>query len=142
VILPDVNLLVYSVDESSPFHVATRHWWDQALSSSDAVGLCYPSLLGFVRLSTSRVVFRSPLAIDRALSIAESWMSQPNVSLLLPTSRHWPILGELLGSATAGGNLTTDAHIAAHAIEHGYTLYSTDGDFGRFSGLRWKNPLA
>ena len=40
-----------------------------------------------------------------------------------------------------GGNLTTDAHLAALAVEHGCTLYSTDADFGRFSGLDWRNPL-
>ena len=68
-------------------------------------------------------------------------LAQPNVTLLVPTARHWPILAELLRSATSGSNLTTDAHLAAHAIEHGYTVYSNDRDFGRFEGLRWKNPL-
>jgi uncharacterized protein len=141
VILPDVNLLVYSIDETSPFHSATRRWWDAALSSTEAVGLCYPSVLGFVRLTTSRSVFESPLAVDDAVGIAESWLAQPNVTLLVPTPRHWPILAELLRAATRGATLTTDAHLAAHAIEHGYTLYSNDLDFGRFEGLRWKNPL-
>jgi toxin-antitoxin system PIN domain toxin len=142
VILPDVNLLVYSVDETSPLHAETRRWWDGLLSSSEAVGLCYPSVLGFVRLTTSRVVFESPLAIDDAVAIATSWLAQPNVTLLVPTPRHWPILSELLRSATSGANLTTDAHLAAHAIEHGCTLYSNDRDFGRFEGLRFRNPLA
>ena len=116
-ILPDVNLLVY------------------------AVGLCYPSLLGFIRLTTNRRVFESPLRVDDALRLATSWLEQPNATLLVPTTRHWPILSDLLRSATSGGGLATDAHIAAHAIEHGYTLYSNDRDFGRFEGLRWKNPL-
>jgi toxin-antitoxin system PIN domain toxin len=141
VILPDVNLLVYSVDETSPFHSQTRRWWDGALSSTEAVGLCYPSVLGFVRLTTSRSVFESPLGVDDAVQIATRWLAQPNVTLLVPTPRHWPILSALLRSATSGASLTTDAHIAAHAIEHGYTLYSNDRDFGRFEGLRWRNPL-
>lgn len=141
-ILPDVNLLVYSVDATSPFHERTRRWWDGVLSSSEAVGLCYPSVLGFVRLTTSRSVFESPLGVGEAVEIAASWLAQPNATLLAPTTRHWPILAALLRSATSGANLTTDAHIAAHAIEHACTLYSNDRDFGRFEGLRWRNPLA
>jgi toxin-antitoxin system PIN domain toxin len=142
VILPDTNLLVYSVDETSPFHERAKSWWDGVLSSTEPVGLCYPALLGFVRLTTSRTVFKSPLRVDDAVRIASSWLDQPNVSIVVPTTRHWPILTELLQSAAAGATLTTDAHLAAHAIEHGCTLYSNDGDFGRFAGLRWKNPLA
>lgn len=141
-ILPDVNLLVYAVDETSPFHAAARRWWDEALSSTEAVALCYPSLLGFVRLTTNRHVFFSPLGVGEALDMANSWLEQPNATLLLPTARHWTILSTLLRSATSGANLTTDAHIAAHALEHGYTVYSNDRDFDRFEGLRWANPLA
>ena len=141
-ILPDVNLLVYSVDRASPFHARTQRWWDRALSSIEPVGLCYPSLVGFMRLSTSRSAFAAPLTVAQALDIATRWLAQPNVELLPPTVHHWKIFTELLSSATGAANLVTDAHIAAHAIEHGYTLYSNDRDFGRFSGLRWKNPLA
>jgi toxin-antitoxin system PIN domain toxin len=142
VILPDVNLLVYAVDETSPFHRLARRWWDGVLSSTDAVGLCYPSVLGFIRLATNRQVFTSPLGVDDALQIVTSWIEQPNTTVLVPTPRHWTIFSELLHGAAAGAALTTDAHIAAHAIEHGYTVYSNDRDFGRFDGLRWQNPLA
>jgi predicted nucleic acid-binding protein len=45
---------------------------------------------------------------------------------------------ERLGTA---GNLTADAHLAALAIEYQAELHSTDADFSRFSGLRWRNPL-
>lgn len=140
-ILPDINLLVYAVDANSPFHSQARRWWNEVLSSDQPVGLCYPSLLGFVRLTTNRRVFQSPLDVGQALDIAESWLEQPNTRLLAPTGRHWPILSGLLQSAPGGANLTTDAHIAAYAIEHGYMLYSNDSDFGRFEELRWKNPL-
>ena len=140
-ILPDINLLVYAVDATSPFHPQARRWWDETLSSAQPVGLCYTSLLGFVRLTTNRRVFESPLGVAEALDTAESWLEQPNASLLAPTGRHWPIVSGLLRSAPGGANLTTDAHLAAYAIEHGYTLYSNDLDFGRFEELRWKNPL-
>lgn len=140
-ILPDVNLLVYAVDETSPFHEQSRKWWDELLSSIEPVGLCYPSILGFVRLTTNRRIFKSPLKIDTALGHVENWLRQPNTSLLLATARHWPLLAKLLQSTGVGANLTTDAHLAAFAIEHGCTLYSNDGDFERFKGLRWENPL-
>lgn len=138
-ILPDVNLLVYSIDESSPFHERARHWWDELLSSSEPVGLCYPAILGFVRLTTSRRVFETPLTMRESLDHVHSWLAQPNVQLLLPSERHWPILVELLGSVPGG--LTTDAHLAAHAIEFAAVLQSNDLNFQRFAGLRWQNPL-
>lgn len=140
--LPDVNLLVYAVDATSPFHAPARRWWDGTLSSTFSVGLCWPSMLGFVRLTTSRRMFESPLGIGDALDRVQSWLEQPNVMLLAPTERHWPILSGLLRSSAAGSNLTTDAHIAAYAIEHAGTVYTNDRDFGRFEGLRWRNPLS
>ena len=140
-ILPDVNLLVYAVDETSPFHARARRWWDDTLSSTATVGLCYPSILGFVRLTTNRRMFESPLSVDDVLDLVQSWLDQPHAVLLAPTGRHWPILSGLLRSSAAGANLTTDAHIAAYAIEHAGTVYSNDRDFGRFESLRWTNPL-
>ena len=140
--IPDVNMLVYAVDETSPFHEKARRWWDGLLSSTVTVGLCYASILGFVRVTTNRRVFISPLSVRDALEHVESWMDQPNAVLLAPTERHWSILSGLLRSTDVGANLTTDAHIAAYAIEHAGTLYSNDGDFARFEGLRWRNPLA
>jgi len=141
VILPDVNLLVYAVDETSRFHKQTRQWWDELLSSTEPVGLCYPSILGFLRLTTNRRVFESPLSIGIAIEHVEDWLDQPNTRIILPTSRHWPLLVSMLQSAGVGANLTTGAHIAALAIEHGCTLCSNDSDFERFEGLRWENPL-
>ena len=141
-IVPDVNLLVYAVDETSPFHARARHWWDGVLSSAEIVGLCCPTVLGFVRMTTNRRVFDAPLDVGDTLDRIEGWLAQPNTELLSPTPRHWPILSELLRAAAVGANLTTDAHIAAYAIEHTGTVYSNDSDFARFQGLRWKNPLA
>ena len=95
--LPDVNLLVYAVDATSPFHPPARRWWDGALSSTFSVGLCWPSMLGFVRLTTSRRMFESPLGIGDALDRVQSWLDQPNVMLLAPAERHWAILSGLCG---------------------------------------------
>ncbi len=140
-IVPDVNLLVYAVDDASPFHTRARRWWDNVLSSTQSVGLCFPAVLGFVRLTTSRRLFEAPLDVGVALNLVQSWLDQPHAVLLMPTPRHWSILSDLLRSSTGAADLTTDAHIAAYAMEHAATVCSNDGDFDRFDGLRWKNPL-
>ena len=98
-------------------------------------------MLGFVRLTTNRRVFAAPLSVPAALDYVDSWLAQPNTTIVVPTPRHWPIFKNLLSSIETGANLTTDAHIAAMAIEHGYTVYSNDADFNRFDGLRLENPL-
>lgn len=140
-ILPDINLLVYAVDETSPYHAASRRWWDETLSSTQTVALCWPSILGFVRLVTNRRIFQSPMTAAEALDRVDGWLAQPNSFLVSPTPRHWSLLSTLLRSMGVAGNLTTDAHIAALAIEHGATLCSNDNDFARFEQLRWENPL-
>ena len=140
-ILPDVNLLLYAVDETSPLHEAAYDWWNECLSSSTPVGFCFPSVLGFIRLATSRRVFSSPMPLEGVTALLQEWIDQPNATFVLPTSRHWPILRRLLTESGSAGNLTTDAHIAALAIEHGYVVYSNDADFGRFKSLSWTNPL-
>ncbi len=140
-ILPDVNLLVYAIDETSIFHNDAKTWWDETLSSSRIVGLCYPSILGFIRLVTNRRIFASPLSVAETVEYVDGWLAQPNTTIVVPSPRHWPILVTLLESTGVGANLTTDAHIAALAIEHGFTVYSNDSDFGRFDNLRWENPL-
>jgi len=141
VILPDVNLLLYAVDETSPFHTPAKTWWDRSLSSTTIVGLCYPTILGFIRLVTSRRVFAAPLRITEATGYVADWLAQPNTTVLVPTPRHWSLLESLLEGTGIGGHLTTDAHIAALAIEHGFTVFSNDSDFGRFNSVRWENPL-
>ena len=140
-ILPDVNLLVYAVDETSPFHATANTWLDDVLSSANPVALCYPTMLGFVRLVTNRRVFSNPLSLQEAVNYVDRWLEQPNVVIVVPTPTHWPLAKDLLNSSGAAGNLTTDAHIAALAVEHGYTVHSNDADFGRFPNVKWVNPL-
>lgn len=140
-ILPDVNLLVYAVDETNRFHQGAKTWWDDVLSSSSTVGLCYPTMLGFIRLVTDRRVFTAPMSVAEATGYVTGWLAQPNTTVIVPTPRHWPLLEALLQATGVGSNLTTDAHIAALAIEHGFTVYSNDNDFARFGQLRWENPL-
>lgn len=139
-ILPDVNVLVHAHNADSKVHVSARDWWARALSGSEGVGLPWVTILGFIRITSHPRVCEKPAPVDELMAKVESWLMRPHVHILEPSDRHFEILkGLLLGLGTAG-NLTTDAHLAALAMDRGYTLYSTDTDFHRFEDLRWKNP--
>jgi toxin-antitoxin system PIN domain toxin len=98
-------------------------------------------LLAFLRLSTRRGVFPRPLSVEDALSVIEHWLEHPRAQMIHPGERHAQTLGRLLRSAGTAGNLTTDAHLAALAIDHGATVLSFDRDFTRFEGLQWTLPI-
>jgi toxin-antitoxin system PIN domain toxin len=141
VILVDANLLVYAHVAAQPQHAAARAWLDEQLNSTVAVGLPWSSLLAFLRLVSNPRIFERPEPIGDAWSQVEAWLDCPPVWVPHPTDRHREILGGLLLDPGVRGNLVPDAHLAALAIEHGLLLCSTDGDFARFPGLRWHNPL-
>lgn len=138
----DANLLLYAVDEASPNHSVAKPWLEQQLSGAETVGFAWAVLLAFLRLSTHPRVFRAPLEGPEALDLVDSWLEQPNVTLVHPTDRHSALLHELLKPVGTAGNLVTDAHLAALSIEHGAELCSGDSDFSRFPRVRWVNPLA
>lgn len=140
--LLDVNILIYAYDEESSSHPEARSWLEEALSSTEPVGFAWLVLLGFVRISTSPGIYESPLEPGEALDLVDAWLAQPVASIVQPTERHANLLRELLEPLGTAGNLVSDAHLAALAIEHGAELYSRDNDFARFEGLRWVDPLA
>jgi len=141
VILVDANVLLYAEDSLSPYHETARQWWDAQLSGKSPVCLCWTVLTAFIRIGTNRRVFERPLSLKEAIHRVQSWVDQPCTRLIYPTEQHWQVLQELLEQGQAVGNLVTDAHLAALAIEHGCQLYSTDSDFARFPKLKWSNPL-
>ncbi len=138
----DLNLLIYAVNEDAPQHARARRWWEATLNGDEQVGLAWPVALGFLRLSTRAGVLPRPLSAKQALDVVQAWMDHPLVVRLQAGDQHWVILRELLEPTGMAGNLTTDAHLAALAIEYGGTLCSTDGDFARFKSLKFENPLA
>jgi toxin-antitoxin system PIN domain toxin len=142
VILVDANVLVYAHSRSFVQHEPARVWLDARLNGSAPVGLPWPSVLAFVRVICNPRVLDRPRSPSEAWSQVEAWLDCPPAWIPLPTERHREALGALLRVAVPRGNLVPDAHLAALAIEHGLTLCSTDGDFARFPGLRWENPLA
>jgi toxin-antitoxin system PIN domain toxin len=142
VILVDVNVLVYASNAEAEEHSSSRVWLDRQLSGAPAVGLPWVSLLGFLRIATNPRAFRSPLTMASAWQQVTDWLSAEPAWTPAPTDRHAAVLSKLLSLPGLHGNLVPDAHLAALAIEHGLTLCSTDGDFARFPGLSWRNPLA
>jgi toxin-antitoxin system PIN domain toxin len=140
-ILPDLNLLVYAYDSSSPSHAAAKRWWIGCLSGQETIGISWIVSFGFIRLWTSPRVFQNPMTVDQAATHVESWLARPMVRVLNPGPSHAEIAFSLLRSEGRGGNLTTDAHLAALAMEANATLHTADTDFLRFNGLKWKNPL-
>jgi toxin-antitoxin system PIN domain toxin len=142
VILVDANLLLYASNAEADQHAQSRAWLDEKIGGAAPVGLPWTTLLAFLRIATNPRAFPRPLTTAAAWEQVSTWLSAETVWTPEPTERHAAVLGELLALPGVYGNLITDAHLAALAIEHGVTLCSTDGDFARFPGLAWLNPLA
>jgi toxin-antitoxin system PIN domain toxin len=140
--LIDANLLLYAEDSLSEHHEAARTWWDAQLSGSEPVALCWPVLNAFLRIATNARLHQRPLTLKEATERVQSWFNQSCLRVIQPTEAHWKIFQQTLRSGNAVGNLVTDAHLAALAMEHNCVLQSTDADFSRFQGLKWKNPIA
>ena len=136
--LPDVNVLLGAVNQESAEHERARGWLESAFQAPSGVGLAWVALLGFIRLSTRRGILSNPLDVADALALVRDWTGAPGAQILHPGVRHEAILARLLIAAGTAGNLTTDAHLAAIAIEHGATLGSFDRDFERFAGLEFE----
>ena len=140
-ILIDANLLLYAYNPRAAQHEASRVWLETALSGSEFVRFAWVSVWAFMRISTNPRVFERPLSAPEAADAASSWLEQPVAGILDPGERHMEILARLAADGQASGALIMDAALAAIAIEHGATLYTTDRDFARFPGLDWVNPL-
>jgi len=141
-ILVDVNLLLYAEDTSSENHTAAHAWWDAQLSGSEPVCLCWQVINAFIRIGTNSRASRHPLRPKEATERVQSWLDQPCVRLIQPTENHWKIFQQMLRVGNATANLVSDAHLAALAVEHNCVLQSSDTDFARFRGLKWRNPIA
>jgi hypothetical protein len=139
--LVDANLLLYAVDEASPHHEVAKPWLEEQLSGSETFAFAWAILLAFIRLATNPRVFEGPLTVEEALDLVDSWLAQPNVTVVHPTDRHGQLLRELLEPLGTAGNLASDAHLAALSLEHGAELCSGDADFARFPRVQWVNPL-
>lgn len=136
----DANVLIYAVNVDSPAHAVIKAWWERAVADAEPVGLAWVVILAFLRIVTNPRVMQRPLTAEQAVALVDEWLALPGVIVVEPAEAHWTILKELLAGLGTAANLTSDAHLAAIAIENGARLYSTDNDFARFRGVRWVNP--
>jgi toxin-antitoxin system PIN domain toxin len=140
-VIPDVNVLVYAHREDARDHPRFRDWLRTLVQGAEAFGLSDLVLSGFLRVVTHPRVFADPTPLDIAVRFAEALRSAPNRVRLEPGERHWDIFTGLCREADVRGNLVPDAWLAALAIESGSEWITTDRDFARFPGLRWRHPL-
>ena len=137
-ILLDANILLYAVQSSAPHHTNAKDHLEALFSSKQTIALTWPALLAFLRISTKREIFSRPLTPAQALAVIGNWLNQPNCVLLAPGTNHFNVLSTLVSATGVAGNLTSDAHLAAIAIEHSAELHSFDNDFARFPKLSFK----
>ena len=141
-ILVDVNVLVYANRVDADDHHAFQSWLGDALDGYEPVAVADIVLSGVVRILTNSRIYREPTNLADALAFVDALRSHPNVVQVAPGTRHWDIFRRLCTTAAAKGNLVPDAYLAAMAIEAGCEWITTDRDFARFEGLRWRHPLA
>jgi toxin-antitoxin system PIN domain toxin len=136
----DANVLLNAVNTSAPDHKVAKSWLDAALSGGGPVGFTWAALLAVIRLTTRPGLFARPLTVAEVSAVVRAWLDAPTAIVLHPTTRHLDLLTSLLTEAGTGGNLTSDAHLAALALEHRATVVTLDADFDRFPGVRWNRP--
>ncbi len=140
-IIPDINLLIYAHNRRDRHHEPAKAWWEETLNGNTPVGLPWVTSSGFIRIMTNRRILTEPLSPDRAVDLVRSWLDQPTVIILQPGPKFAGLFLGYLEKLGTAGNLTTDAQLAALALENQAELHSNETDFTRFDGLRWRNPL-
>ena len=139
--LPDVNVLVYAFRSDAPNHADYRRWLEHSIGTEQAYGMADIVLSGFLRIVTHARIFDPPSDIASALDFVHNVRDQGNCVQISPGPRHWQIFSRLCQAAGAKGNLIPDAFLAALAIESGSDWVTTDRDYSRFPGLKWRHPL-
>jgi hypothetical protein len=141
-VLIDANVLVYAHRRDCLNHIAFRRWLEKCISSDQAYGMSDLVLSAFLRIVTHPRIFKVPTRLEDALRFASEVSGPANCVAVSPGTRHWEIFTRLCGAAGVKGNLVSDAYLAALAIESGSEWITTDRDYSRFPGLRWRHPLA
>jgi uncharacterized protein len=140
VILPDVNVLIYAFRSDCAEHKRCRRWLESILNSVSAYGISPQVLAAVVRISTHPRIFARPSRLEDAFAFSAVMLTQPHATIIEPGDRHWTIFESLCRGAATAGNLVQDAWYAALAIESGCEWITTDRDFARFAGLKWRTP--
>ena len=141
-IVPDTNLLVYVYNEDAPQHSAARRWWERLLGGTESIGVPWIVATGFIRVISNGRITTSDLSPTGAAELVNNWFSRPHIEPIDPGPAHMDHFRRFLNVPGSGPNLVPDAHIAAIAMDYDAEVHSADRDFGRFTGVRWRNPLA
>jgi toxin-antitoxin system PIN domain toxin len=141
VILPDLNLLLYAYNPHVPQHKAARHWWESVMNGDELLGLPFEITFGFIRVATNPRLGAARVVLGEARRVVDGWLELPQARILTPGALHFAKVMDLMSAAMASGPVLSDAILAVYAIEHRARLFTNDGDFARFPGLDWKNPL-
>jgi len=141
VILPDLNLLLYAYNPHMPQHATAREWWERVMNGDELIGIPFEVAFGFVRIASNPRLGEARVPLANAREVVESWMQLPQTRPLIPGAEHFARVMNLMTAAMAVGSVLSDAILASYAIENRATLFTNDGDFARFPGLNWKNPL-
>lgn len=139
--LIDVNVLIYAFRKDLPQFGRYTSWLEKIINGDQAFGIPDVVLSGFLRIVTHPRIFKSPSPIDEALKFADQLRASVSFVSIIPGPRHWNIFAELCKTAGVRGNLVPDAYLAALAIESGCEWITTDRDYSRFPGLRWRSPF-
>ncbi len=140
-IIPDANLLIYAYNQDCKQNERAAAWWSDCLSSQEIVGIPQIVIFAFIRISTSSKIFPSPLSSQLACQIVEEWLALDHVTVLHTDDAFLRRVMELIQNSGSSGNITTDAQIAVHAIQHKAMIHINDKDFLRFSQVTFFNPL-
>jgi uncharacterized protein len=141
VIAPDVNVLLYAFREDSERHADYHAWLQNALNGTEPVALFEPVLSAVLRIATHPAIFKPPSPRDAVEAFIDTCLAAPAAKAVRAEAGHWALFRDFCAKADCRGNLVQDAYLAAMALEHGCTFVTTDGDYARFPGLRWRRPL-
>jgi len=137
--LPDANIWLNALNQSSRDHLVCRQWLDQATVAGWELLLNDLTECALLRIGTHPQFGISTPAV--VLAFHKAMLDYPQARRCSPTGRHHEILSGFITGLGLVGNDINDAWLAALAVEHRATLVSLDEGFSRFPGLLWHNPI-
>jgi uncharacterized protein len=142
VILCDVGVLLGALVQQSPHHDVCRRELERLRAAPGEMAVSELILAAVLRIGTNPKVFRPCPTPDEVFGFLDVLRAPAEVRTIAPGPRHWGVFRDLVRAGDIRGGDTTDAYLAALAIEQGCEWWTTDRGFGRFPGLRWRNLIA
>jgi len=141
VILPDVNVLVYALRKDSEAHESYHRWLRSALNVDEVLLIADIVLNSVVRIVTNPRIYMKPSTFEETFEFCDRILDAKNTVRISPGPRHWSLFCGYCKLIHPQGSLVTDSYLAGLAAENDAELISTDSDFSKYPGLRYKHPL-